>query len=79
MSRGTCHPHITFIIHSSGYFMHFQRYKVEYLTKIRLLNCPSNDVCFVTYFQLFHGQIAHTIFELKALVHDHLNEVYGSM
>ena len=49
------------------------------LSKIRLLNCPSYDVCFVTNFQLFHRQIAHTPFELRAFIHDPFFEVYGSI
>ena len=41
------------------------------ISEIRLLDSPSNGVCSVTYFQLFHGQIAHTILDVRAFIHDH--------
>ena len=46
------------------------------MSKIRLLNSPSNDISLITYFQLFHGQLGDTIFELRAFTHDHFVSIW---
>ena len=45
------------------------------ISKIRLLNCLSNDVRVITYLQLFHYEIDHTIFEVRAFIHDYISDI----
>ena len=74
ISWGTCQPPMTLIIHFTAYFMIFQNIKSgigpNNISKIRLLNYPSNDVGVITYFQLFHCETAQTRFELRVFIHD---------